>query len=69
MEQKGTHFDVAPTILAALGFQLSGRIGLGSSLMLHEGYLWSSELGFRNELALRKFVKSREIRDYMDAQW
>lgn len=69
MEQKGTHFDVAPTILEALGFESSGRFGLGSSLMIHEGYLWSSELGFRNEVELRNFVTSREMRDFMDEQW
>jgi len=69
MDQKGTHFDVAATVLDALGFRFGGRIGLGSSLLRGEGFLWSPDRNFRNEVEMRSFVTSQEMRDFIDAQW
>jgi phosphoglycerol transferase len=63
----GSGLDVGPTISAALGLQSNGRLGLGSSLLLGPGVLWTPESGLGDREAIYDFVHSDSMRSHVDA--
>jgi phosphoglycerol transferase MdoB-like AlkP superfamily enzyme len=67
---KGTEFDVGPTLAEALGVELTtpGRIGLGSSLLVGDGFLWTSASGLPSDFdAIYNFTRSDKVRAFVDA--
>ena len=67
---KGTEFDVGATIAEALGVDLSdpGRIGLGSSLLTGDGFLWTQASGLTGDAAaIKAFIRSDTVRAFVKA--
>ncbi len=67
---KGTEFDVGPTLADALGVELTapGRIGLGSSLLVGDGFLWTPASGLPSDFdAIYTFTRSDAVRVIVDA--
>jgi phosphoglycerol transferase MdoB-like AlkP superfamily enzyme len=67
---KGTEFDVGATLADALGVDLTspGRIGLGSSLLVGDGYLWTAASGLPSDFeAIYAFTHSDKVRAFVDA--
>jgi hypothetical protein len=66
----GTEFDVGPTLADALGVGLTdpGRIGLGSSLLVGDGFLWTPASGLPSDFhAIYAFTHSDTVRAFVDA--
>jgi len=63
----GSGFDVGPTISAALGLESNGRLGLGSSLLLGPGVLWTAEGGLDGKESIYDFVHSDDMRSHVNA--
>jgi hypothetical protein len=67
---KGTEFDIGPTIAEALDLKLTnpGRIGLGSSLLAGDGFLWTSASGLAGDAAaIKTFTRSDTVRAFVNA--
>jgi phosphoglycerol transferase len=62
---RGSELDVAATLAAVLDLSFGDRIGLGSSLLTGDGFLWTPESGLESLAAIRSFVRSNEVRAFM----
>lgn len=70
IELRGTQFDVGPTLLAIMGLGSGEKMGLGSSLLDGEGYLWTEASGVHGGFAaMVEFIRSSEVRDFVDKHW
>jgi len=59
----GSEVDVGPTLAEAIGLSLGSRLGLGSSLLSGQGFLWTAESGLDgNKESIRAFVHSDDVR-------
>lgn len=68
ISRPGTHYDVAPTILDAMGFESGDPFGLGRSLLAGRGYLHeitrhAPEPGQQIEVILAADAVKRTVRD------
>ncbi|WP_250526173.1 sulfatase-like hydrolase/transferase [Caballeronia sp. GAWG2-1] len=66
IDTMGTHFDIGPTVLEALGFTGNTRIGMGQSLLSNaQGFLPTH---FAPDV-LESVVNSKQVKDYVGSRW
>ena len=76
IDTRATQFDTAATVLSAMGLEVDGTFGLGSSLFAGDGYLWTHKSGVpreehsleaakRGQDAILRFVQSEEVRSVL----
>lgn len=75
IDELGTHYDVGPTVLQAIGIRPSGALGFGRSMLLSpdSGGAASGRKGFLPEKlknkGLHKFARHPQVRTYVQKKW